>query len=403
MFTVIRKELAVVLRDRAAILTLFLSPLLFISVMSLALGQAFAGLGETAKVKVAVVDHDGKEAGRALVAALGGSKDLELVTSSGGKALSETDADRLVRTGRSTLALVVPAGWSRDTAAGRTPRVGFVVDPAASGQVVQPLEAALKATADLVATKQHAVTALSAQLATAKDPAAKRKLSGEIEALRKQQADTAADTRFPAGTKQTKYPTVFQQNVPGYTVMYVFFIVTTMAGSIMTERREGTFRRLLSTPLPRSRLLLGKILPYALITIVQVVLLTAFGNLAFGMSLGDHPLALIPVTLALALCACSLGVLLAAWARTDSQVSGLGTIAVLVLAALGGCMVPLVFMPDFMKSVAQFTPQGQALTAYQDVLVRGAGVTDVLPATGILCGLAVAFLALAVPRFRFLR
>lgn len=399
MFTVIRKELAVVLRDRAAILTLFLSPLLFITVMSLALGQAFAGLGETAKVKVAVVDHDGKEAGRALVAALGGSKDLELVTGR----IDEAEADRLVRTGRSTLAMVIPAGFSRDTAAGRTPRVGFVVDPAASGQVVQPLEAALKSTADLVATKQRAVAALSAQLARTKDPAAKKKLGEDIGALRAQQTGAAADTRFPAGTKQTAYPTVFQQNVPGYTVMYVFFIVTTMAGSIMTERREGTFRRLLSTPLPRSRLLLGKILPYVLVTIVQVVLLTAFGNLAFGMSLGDHPLALIPVTLALALCACALGVLLAAWARTDSQVSGMGTIAVLVLAALGGCMVPLVFMPDFMKSIAQFTPQGQALTAYQDVLVRGADVTDVLPATGILCALAAVFVALAVPRFRFLR
>ncbi|GAA0402306.1 ABC transporter permease [Streptomyces luteireticuli] len=399
MFTVIRKELAVVLRDRAAILTLFLSPLLFITVMSLALGQAFAGLGETAKVKVAVVDHDGKEAGRALITALKSGRDLELVT--GG--IDEADADRLVRTGKSTLAMVIPAGFSRDTAAGRVPRVGFVVDPAASGQVVQPLEAALKATADLVATKQHAVAALSAQLARTKDPAAQRKLSADIEALRKQQAGAAAKTRFPAGTEQTAYPTVFQQNVPGYTVMYVFFIVTTMAGSIMTERREGTFRRLLSTPLPRSRLLLGKILPYVLVTIVQVVLLTAFGRLAFGMSLGDHPLALIPVTLALALCACALGVLLAAWARTDSQVSGLGTIAVLVLAALGGCMVPLVFMPDFMKSIARFTPQGQALTAYQDVLVRGAGVTDVLPATGILCALAAVFVALAVPRFRFLR
>ncbi len=107
------------------------------------------------------------------------------------------------------------------------------------------------------------------------------------------------------------------------------------------------------------------------------------------------------MTLALALCAVSLGVLLAACARTDAQVSGLGTILILVLAALGGCMVPLAFMPDFMSDLAAFTPHGQALIAFQDVMVRGAGVMGVLPATGVLTGVALLFFLVALPRFRF--
>lgn len=402
MLTMIRKELTVVLRDRAALLTLFLSPLLFITVMSLALGQAFAGLGGTAKVSVAVVDHDGGAAAAALASALGKDGSLEPVTRQDGRPLDEAAADRLVRSGRSTLALVIPSGFGRSAGPDGAPELRFVVDPTASGQVVQPLKAAVQATADLISVRQQAISALSAQLGRGTGPSQDGALRSALASLQDRQASAKATTRFPAGVKATAYPTVHQQNVPGYTVMYVFFIVTVMAGSIMAERREGTFRRLLSTPLSRSRILLGKILPYALVSVGQVAVLTAFGRLAFGMSLGRHPLALVPVTLSLALCACALGVLLAAWARTDAQVSGLGTIAVLVLAALGGCMVPPVFMPDFMKTVARFTPQGQALTAYQDVLVRGADVADVLPASGILCALAALFLAVALPRFRFL-
>jgi ABC-2 type transport system permease protein len=154
--------------------------------------------------------------------------------------------------------------------------------------------------------------------------------------------------------------------------------------------------------MPRWQLLLGKVAPYLLVALVQVAVLLTFGRLVFGMALGSHPLALLPLTAALACCACALGLLLASFSRTEAQVNGLGTVIVLVLAALGGCMVPGVFMPQFMRDLAGFVPQGIALNGYQDVLVRGGGVGAVLPACAILLAVAVALFGLAVPRFRFL-
>jgi len=62
-----------------------------------------------------------------------------------------------------------------------------------------------------------------------------------------------------------------------------------------------------------------------------------------------------------------------------------------------------VFMPHFMRDIAQYIPQGIALTSFQDVLVRGEGLGAVLPGAGILLAVAVGLFALAVPRFRFVK
>ena len=400
MWAMAKKEFSVVLRDRGAMLTLFLSPVVFIVVMSLALGQSFAGLGETDPVRILAVDQDGDDAAEQLVEVLDDGDGLAVLTEVEGEPVTLATAEQLVRDGEYPMALVIPSGFTEDALTEGRAETGVLADPAASSQVMQPLEAAVSATAATVAGRFHTGALLAEQMEREPDEERRAELQERIDAL-DEDVVVGAEVELPSGAEVPSYPSVYQQNVPGYTIMYVFFIVTTMAGAILTERREGTFPRLLSAPVARWRVLLGKIVPYLVIALLQVGLLTAFGNVVFGMELGDNPVTLVPVTLALALCAVSLGVLLAAYARSDAQVSGAGTILILVLAALGGCMVPLVFMPDFMSDLAAYTPHGQALIAFQDVMVRGADVVDVLPAAGILTGLAVLFFAAALPRFRF--
>lgn len=128
--------------------------------------------------------------------------------------------------------------------------------------------------------------------------------------------------------------------------------------------------RLLVSPAPRAALLLGKLLPCLVVNLVQVAVL--FGVGAFVMpavgaprlELGAHPLTLIPISIAASLSATGLGLLLAALARTIEQLGGLGTMVVVTMAALG---------------------------AYQDVLIRGQGLAQVMPAIAMLLGFAVLF------------
>ncbi|HEU5331849.1 MAG TPA: ABC transporter permease [Actinocrinis sp.] len=403
MLTMLRKELRVLLADRASMITLFVSPILFITVMSFALGTSFSNLGSAGKLNISVVDMDHGAASQAVVSALSDSGQLHVTGQIGGVPLTAAQAESRVKAGTDAFAVVIPSGFEQQVEQGAAPSMRYVVDPASSRQVVDPLESAISGLVLTVSSETRTQLALNRLGATQTDPKVRAAIAAQVAKLDQAAHSVDATVTLPSGSTAVKYPSVYQQEVPGYAVMYVFFIVTVMAGSIMSERREGTFRRLLSAPMPRWQLLLGKVVPYLFVALTQVTVLMSFGRFVFGMGLGRHPLALLPISAALACCACALGLLLASFARTEAQVAGLGTVVVLVLAALGGCMVPGVFMPHFMRDIAQYIPQGIALTSFQDVLVRGEGLGAVLPGAAILLAVAAGLFALAVPRFRFVR
>jgi ABC-2 type transport system permease protein len=119
------------------------------------------------------------------------------------------------------------------------------------------------------------------------------------------------------------------------------------------------------------------------------------------LAIGAHPFALVAITVAASLAASGLGLLIAALARTTEQIGGLASMLVVTMAALGGVMVPRMAMPQSMQTVGLLTPHAWALTAYQDVLVRGAGLVSVLPAVGALLGFASLFFAVALVKFRW--
>src|SRR5208282_5701111 len=97
-----------------------------------------------------------------------------------------------------------------------------------------------------------------------------------------------------------------------------------------------------------------------------------------------------------ALVANSLGLLLATLTRTPAQATGLCLIVILTSAMLGGVMVPRFVVPPFMQTLGVISPHTWGLQAYQDVLMRGADIAAILPATAILLGFAVAFFGIAV-------
>jgi ABC-2 type transport system permease protein len=110
---------------------------------------------------------------------------------------------------------------------------------------------------------------------------------------------------------------------------------------------------------------------------------------------------LVVVSLALALAANGLGLLVAALGKTEAQVGGWSVLLAIILAALGGMMVPSYIMPGAMKTLSLFTPHAWALAGYHDVMMRGLGLREVLLETGVLLGFAGVFFILAFWRFRF--
>jgi ABC-2 type transport system permease protein len=196
-------------------------------------------------------------------------------------------------------------------------------------------------------------------------------------------------------------------SVAGFAVMFAFLAAQITASSIFDEKKEGTFRRLLAAPLARQDLLVGKMLPNFVIAIVQMVVLVAASIVLLPLlgqeapSLGNSPLGLILVTVLVALCSTSLGILLAAIARTESQVGGISTLFLWVAGLVGGAFIPAFVLGDFLNAIGKAVPHYWAIQAYTDLMVRGQGVTDILPELGILAGFSAVFFVIGLLRFRF--
>ncbi|MCL5951164.1 MAG: ABC transporter permease [Chloroflexi bacterium] len=147
-----------------------------------------------------------------------------------------------------------------------------------------------------------------------------------------------------------RFPDTFQQNVPGYTIYGIFWIVSLLAGCVLQEKRDGTLRRLLVAPMGRAVMLAGKLLPYFIINLLQIAVMLGASHLLFGLNLGSSPAGLVPVSVAAAATATGLGVLVAALARTEAQIGGLTTLLLLTMAALGGSFIPRFAMPEWLKT-----------------------------------------------------
>ena len=163
---------------------------------------------------------------------------------------------------------------------------------------------------------------------------------------------------------------VYQTVVPGYTVMFVFFIVTFMARSFIGERDLGTLHRLQLAPISRPGIMIGKTVPFLIISLVQTALLFLAGRLLFGMEWGAQPLLIVPVMLCTSMAATSLGLMVASLVRTEAQVSAYGNFLVLTMAGISGCMMPRNWQPELMQQVGLVTPHAWALIAYDQILNR---------------------------------
>jgi ABC-type Na+ efflux pump permease subunit len=187
----------------------------------------------------------------------------------------------------------------------------------------------------------------------------------------------------------------YQLLVPSYTVMFAFFLVLTVGWLFVSERRQGTLLRLRAAPLTRGEILLGKLLPCYVVSIAQGLFLLAAGRLIFGMHWGSYPGMLVLVVACTSLAAVGLSVLVAAIARTESQVSIYGTLLVMVLGGVSGCLMPRDQMPEEMQKISQFTPHAWALEAYQELLLPNPHLANVWFACSVLVGFGLVLTVLA--------
>ena len=164
-----------------------------------------------------------------------------------------------------------------------------------------------------------------------------------------------------------------------------FFVVVPLSNTFISERQQGTLRRLRSTNLGSLTLLMGKLVPYFAINQLQVLLMLLAGcylvPLLGGQALQINGSLLLLALMAAAVSVCALGLalLIAVSSSTTEQATLLGGTGNIILAALGGIMIPKFVMPAAMQSIAQWSPMSWGLEGFLDVLLRTGTLRDVAP------------------------
>ena len=190
----------------------------------------------------------------------------------------------------------------------------------------------------------------------------------------------------------------YQILVPAYLVMFAYFLVLIAGRLFVAERQEGTMKRLRAAPLSRWEILWGKFIPCFIVSVGQGLFLLVAGKLVFAMSWGPQPGWLLAVVVATSLSAMGLALIVAALARTESQVTIYGTLLVLVLAGVSGCLMgDRELMPEAMRQASLITPHAWALVAYRQLLANPAGpnLSLVIESCGVLTAYGIVLILIA--------
>ncbi|GAA3383570.1 ABC transporter permease [Cryptosporangium minutisporangium] len=298
---------------------------------------------------------------------------------------------RAVERGQLEAGLIVPDGYDRDVAAGRTSRVQVIVPAGLAGQQTEAALRALVAAesdrlrAALVVAEERGVTSTEA---LARVDAADRAVSGVPVRTR-----TEGDAEF--GTQTGR----FDVGASSQLVLFVFLTSMNSAAALIETRRLGVSRRMLTTATSPGTVVAGEALGRFLIAATQGAIIMGGSAVLFGVGWGD-PAASVLLMLTFALVSAAAGMLVGTVARTVQQATAIGLLAGLGLAALGGAMMPLEFFSPVMRTVAHATPHGWAVEGFGTLLRHDGALTDILPQLGVLVGGAAVLFAVAAWRFR---
>lgn len=396
LWVMFRKELKLVYRNPMAFVLLLLMPFLLIAIVSAALEPLFQG---AESFDVPVVDLDRSPQSEELLRELGELSALRLKPVQWDSAeFEEPDAaDLLGGQVRDFVVLVIPKGFGEGLETSGKANIGLYADPVQVGF------------SNIVLDQIRGRLAMDDLLLSFRKVLADETGSGEMEAsdtLSRRVAPVLESPNLQVEqvfiSKRKALPSSFEQTVPGFSVMFTFWLSIFVAASIYAEKREfHTWRRTLVAPVPRATIIASRVLAYVVLGLAQLTLLFLLGWALFGLNLGNDLPALWMVFIAMALVTTGFGILMASLIQDFATLNGIVNIAVIVMGALGGALVPVFLLPQWVQELSVFTPQYWALDAIQRLTILGDGLTDVLPQLGVLLAFAAAFFTVGFLRFRF--
>ncbi len=383
LLALMKKEILALLRDVHGLAALLLMPMLFIVIMSLALKDVYAP--PTKLLAYAVESQDSGAFSESLLAQWrvdhGDPQTLpvdwrEKLVSGQLNYVIQLDADT-----STVLSQAMPVNASP---------IQLVVEPSMDKGLLSSLQAQLTGIA--VAIQVHALHSFIETKLSPASAAPVPNVALEPKALNKDVVQLVGIERSNAPQLT---PTSVQQNVPAWLVFGMFFVMSAIAGLWLIERENGVMARLRSFGVPVYLVLLSKIVPYLGVNAVQAVLMLSVGVWLMPLLGADalqlegiHWPAMLLVLASISAAAVGLALLVACLVRTQAQAGAVVPILNVLMAAIGGIMVPKFVMPAFMQRLADFSPMNWGLEGLLTVVLRAGDSAAVMPYVIRLVGFA---------------
>jgi drug efflux transport system permease protein len=355
------KEFVQMRRDRLTLAMLVVIPAIQLIVFG------FAIRTEVRDLRTVVLDESRSSESRALIDVMRNTGNFAIV----GTVTNRAELRERIERGSAQAAIVIPPEYQRDLKRGRTAQVQVIIDAA------DPLSSN--------AAIGGATLAGAARSAALLDPAGARTVP--------------IDVRVRPWYNPALRSSAFI--VPGIIgVLLSMTLVVIMSMAIVREREHGTLEQLVVTPIDKTSLMLGKILPFVVVGYVQMTVVLVLGKLLFDTPIRGSLLLLYALTAAFIVANLGLGLFISTAVKTQVQATQLGLVFLMPNILLSGFMFPRDAMPDIARWIGAALPLTYYLHVLRGVLLKDAGLSALWPDALILAAFATALVGLSVARFR---
>lgn len=389
------KDFLVIIRDRGGLAMLFLMPMALVLIMTSLQDNTFKAINESG-INLILLNNDSDSLGAAIENEIIRSNFFRVHRDINGEKPTEQSIKEAVASGRYQIGIVIPYQATRRIRvqvkqnvmgifSGDTTKAPLERD---SIQIMLFMDPATKNS--LRSTLQGSIREYAARV---ESRIVLNELTQEINSrlmmplpnlnLVKQEAVFYREEYVARGNK-TVVPNSVQHNVPAWTLFAMFFIVIPFASAMIKEREDGSLARLLTMPATYAGIMVSKILVYLVVCFLQFVLILLMGVYLFpllglpSLVVQGRILSLSVMAVAAALAAIGYGISVGTIARTHQQAAIFASISVVILAAVGGIWVPVFIMPPLLRLISVASPMNWGLNGFYDILVRNAGLADVI-------------------------
>lgn len=392
----IYKEYKVLIRDKAGLAIMFIMPTVLILIITLIQDSTFKSVNE-ASVPLLFVDRDHDSLSINLEKALVNSKFFEITK----KPLTTEETKIEIAKGNYFIGIIIPENTSKHLREKSSQRIAkmlnsFSGDSTEISESIDTSKLQVQLYFDPV-TKKSFKTTISNSVERI---ISQIEMQGMVSALNEKMMESfptaepaklenkalvEVSEEYASFNNSDIIPNSVQHNVPAWTLFAMFFICIPLAGNIIKEREDGSAFRLLTMPGSYFTVIMGKMLVYLMVSLIQFALMLCVGLYILPMmglpqlNIGSSLPLLLTVATSAGLAATGFGMLVGTIANSHDQASLFGAVFVIILAAIGGVWVPTFVMPEMMKYLSVISPLNWGLEAFYGIFLRNFGFGEILP------------------------